>query len=66
LRRLSDDSIACLTGGRLTIGDWEALAGIADFHETYLGQFAREQCIDGQPLEDRQEPLYRPFPSMFA
>ena len=66
LRRLSDDSIACLTGGRLTIGDWEALVGIADFHETYLGQFAKEQRVDGPAAEERQEPLYRPFPSMFA
>lgn len=65
LRRLSMDSIACLTGGRLTIGDWEALAAIADFHETYLGQFAREHSIDRWRLEKSQEPLY-PSSSMFA
>lgn len=67
LRRLSDDSIANLTGGRLTIGDWDALVDIADFHESYLGQFARESGLAGQDTkEERHAPPCRPSSSMLA
>lgn len=48
LRRLSDSNIVWLSGGRLTIGDWDTLADIAEFHESYLGQFAKERTFAGR------------------
>src|SRR5690606_32189773 len=66
LRRLSDDSIANLAGGRLTIGDWAALIDIADFHESYLGQFAREDGLARQNMREEHAPPGRPSSSMLA
>ena len=43
LRRLVDDGIACHSGDRLAILDRRALADIAEFEESYLGQFLREK-----------------------
>jgi CRP-like cAMP-binding protein len=67
LRRLSDSNIVWLSGGRLTIGDWDRLADIAEFHESYLGQFAKESERAGSPVEGwLARPPRRPSSSILA